>query len=189
MDEVDRRIISELQLDGRAALEDLAKKTSYTSMGVRKRLLRLIKQNAIKISALINPLYFGLFPAIVLLEVESAEAMQDLLERFRSCPRVVQIFKTLGGYNLVAVVVAEDQNTLESISIEKCSIRSGAGIRRSEFYPVSDIYFSPYLLIREYLADKKRSNAPCGVDCKSCARYIGEKCVGCPATTDYKGSL
>ncbi|MEM1586738.1 MAG: AsnC family transcriptional regulator [Candidatus Bathyarchaeia archaeon] len=189
MDEVDRRIISELQLDGRAALEDLAKKTGYTSMGVRKRLIRLIKQNAIKISALINPLYFGLFPAIVLLEVESAEAMQDLLERFRSCPRVVQIFKTLGGYNLVAVVVAEDQNTLESISIEKCSIRSGAGIRRSEFYPVSDIYFSPFLLIREYLAGKERSNAPCGVDCKSCSRYIGEKCVGCPATTDYKGSL
>lgn len=110
--------------------------------GVRKRLQGLLERNAIKVSALINPFYFRLFPAIVLLEMESAEAMQNLLERFKDCPRVIQIFKTLGGYNLIAIVVAEDQNTLESISIEKCSIRSGAGIRRSEFYLVNYIFLT-----------------------------------------------
>ncbi|MBS7605626.1 hypothetical protein KEJ31_04920 [Candidatus Bathyarchaeota archaeon] len=83
----------------------------------------------------------------------------------------------------------KDWDALESISVEKCSLRSGAGIRRSEFYPVSDIYFSQYLLIREYLAGKRGAARPWGVNCKSCARYIGEKCVGCPATTDYEGSL
>ncbi|MEM1990682.1 MAG: AsnC family transcriptional regulator [Candidatus Bathyarchaeia archaeon] len=189
MDEVDRRIISGLQLNGRATLEELAENIGYTSMGVRKRLQRLLEQGAIKVSALLNPFYFRLFPAIVLLEMESAEAMQNLLDRFMDCPRVVQIFKTLGGYNLIAIVVAEDQNTLESISIEKCSIRSGAGVRRSEFYPVSDIYFSQFLPVREYLTSKKRSAAPCGVDCKPCTRYVGGKCVGCPSTVDYRGIL
>lgn len=189
MDDVDRKIIAELQLNGRATLDDLAKKTGYTSMGVRKRLQRLLEQNAIKVLALINPFYFRLFPAIVLLEMESAEAIQNLLDRFRDCPRVIQIFKTLGGYNLIAIVVAEDQNTLESISVEKCSIRSGAGIRRSEFYPVSDIYFSQFLLVREYLINRKKRDAPCGVDCKPCARYVSGKCVGCPATIYYKGPL
>ncbi|MBS7654831.1 AsnC family transcriptional regulator [Candidatus Bathyarchaeota archaeon] len=189
MDEVDRRIISGLQLNGRATLEELAENIGYTSMGVRKRLQRLLEQGAIKVSALLNPFYFRLFPAIVLLEMESAEAMQNLLDRFMDCPRVVQIFKTLGGYNLIAIVVAEDQNTLESISIEKCSIRSGAGVRRSEFYPVSNIYFSQFLPVREYLTSKKKGAAPCGVDCKPCARYVGGKCVGCPATVDYRGIL
>ncbi|MEM1996965.1 MAG: AsnC family transcriptional regulator [Candidatus Bathyarchaeia archaeon] len=189
MDEVDRKIISALQLNGRATLEKLAESTSYTSMGIRKRLQRLFKQNAIRVSALMNPFYFGLFPAIVLLEMESAEAMQNLLDRFRDCPRVVQIFKTLGGYNLVAIVIAEDQSTLESISVEKCSIRSGAGVRRSEFYPVSDIYFSQLLLVREHLASKNKSEAPCGVDCEPCARYVSGKCVGCPATIYYRGPL
>ncbi|MEM2342152.1 MAG: AsnC family transcriptional regulator [Candidatus Bathyarchaeia archaeon] len=189
MDEVDRRIISELQINGRVTLDELARSTGYTSMGVRKRLQRLFEQNAIKVSALMNPFYFGLFPAIVLLEVDSAEALQNLLERFKNCPRVIQIFRTLGGYNLIAIVLAEDQNTLESISIEKCSIRSGAGIRRSEFYPVSDIYFSRFLPVREYLASKKERIAPCGVNCKPCARYIDMKCVGCPATVDYRGPL
>ncbi|MCX8170388.1 MAG: AsnC family transcriptional regulator [Candidatus Bathyarchaeota archaeon] len=107
MDEVDKRIISELQLNGRATLDDLAEKTGYTSMGVRRRLQRLLEQNAIKVSALMNQFYFRLLPAIVLLEVESAEAMQNLLDRFRDCPRVIQIFKTLGGYNLIAILIAE----------------------------------------------------------------------------------
>jgi DNA-binding Lrp family transcriptional regulator len=63
---------------------------------------------------LLNPFSFKLFPAIVLMEMESAEAMQNLLERFKDCPRVVHIFKTIGGYNLIALVVAEDQIPLKA---------------------------------------------------------------------------
>ena len=189
MDEVDRKIISQLQLDGRTTLEELAKIVGYTSMGTKKRLQKLVNQNAIKVSALINPFIFKLLPAIVMLEMESAEAMQNLLERFKDCPRVVHIFKTIGGYNLIALVVAEDQDTLESISMEKCSLRSSAGIRRSEFYPIGDIHFSPFLPVRENLTHKERTVAPCKVDCGPCTRYETKKCVGCPATTHYTGTL
>ncbi|MEM3641397.1 MAG: AsnC family transcriptional regulator [Candidatus Bathyarchaeia archaeon] len=189
MDDVDRKIISRLQLDGRATLEELAKHAGFTSMGVKKRLQRLISQGAIQVSASLNPFFFKLFPAIVLLEMESAEAMQNLLERFKDCPRVVHIFKTIGGYNLIALVIAEDKDTLESISIEKCSLRSSAGIRRSEFYPIGDVYFSPFIPVREHLTHKESSIAPCNVDCKPCARYITRKCVGCPATIHYRGAL
>lgn len=115
--------------------------------------------------------------------------MQKLLERFKECPRVINVFKTIGGYNLIALVVAEDQDTLESISIEKCSLRSSAGIRRSEFYPIGEIYFTPFLLVREYLTHREKEEAPCNVDCKPCRRYLNNKCVGCPATKHYKGTL
>ncbi|MBS7638259.1 Lrp/AsnC family transcriptional regulator [Candidatus Bathyarchaeota archaeon] len=189
MDEIDRGIISELQEDGRKSLEELARKVGYTSMGVKKRLQRLIQKGAIRISASINPFLYKLFPAIVLLEMESGEAMKNLLERFKDCPRVIQIYKTIGGYNLIALVVAENLDTLESISIEKCSLRSGAGIRRSEFYPIGDIHFSPYLHIREYLTHKNMKIAPCNVDCKPCKRFEDGKCVGCPATIHYRGTL
>ncbi|MDH4292258.1 MAG: AsnC family transcriptional regulator, partial [Dehalococcoidia bacterium] len=160
MDEVDRKIISQLQIDGRTTLGDIAKNVGYTSMGVRKRLQKLVDQNAIKVSALLNPAFFKLFPAIVMLEMESAKAMQNLIDRFKNCPRVVYIFRTIGGYNLIALVVAEDQTTLESISVEKCSLRSGGGIRRSEFYPISDMYFSPFLPVREHLTHKEKTAAP-----------------------------
>jgi DNA-binding Lrp family transcriptional regulator len=48
--------------------------------------------------------------------MESAEAMREILHRFKECPRVVHIFSTLGGYNLVALIIAENLGTLESIS-------------------------------------------------------------------------
>jgi len=189
LDDVDRKIISQLQIDGRATLEDIAKDVGFTSMGVKKRLQKLIQQGAIKVSATINPFFFKLFPAVVLLEMESAEAMQKLLERFKDCPRVIHIFKTLGGYNLIALVVAENPDTLESISIEKCSLRSGASIRRSEFYPIGEIHFSPFLPVRENLTHKEKETAPCNVDCRPCARYVNGKCVGCPTTIHYRGTL
>ena len=158
-------------------------------MGAKKRLEKLLKNGTIKVSALINPNALKLHPAIVMLEMESAEAMQDLLKRFEECPRVIQIFKTIGGYNLIALAVAETRETLESISMEKCSLRCSKGIRRSEFYPISDVYFSPFLQIREEFAHKEKKVAPCNVDCDTCKRYENQKCVGCPTTSQYKGSL
>ncbi|MGC8939539.1 MAG: Lrp/AsnC family transcriptional regulator [Candidatus Bathyarchaeia archaeon] len=189
MDDADRKIISKLQLDGRATLKEIAQQVGFTGMGVKKRLQKLISRGAIQVSASINPFSFKLFPAIVLMEMESAEAMQNLLERFKDCPRVVHIFKTIGGYNLIALVIAEDQDTLESISFEKCSLRSSAGIRRSEFYTIGEIHFSPFLPVREYLTHKDRDTAPCNVDCRPCTRYVNGKCVGCPTTNHYRGTL
>ena len=189
MDAIDKKIIEQLQADGRTTLQDLAKVVGFTSMGTKKRLEKLIRKNIIKVTALINPNVLKLHPAIVMLEMESAEAMQDLLNRFEACPRVIQIFKTVGGYNLIALVVAETQETLESISMEKCSLRCSKGIRRSEFYPISDTYCSPFLQIRENLAHKEKKVTPCNVECDPCNRYETQKCVGCPTTSNYKGSL
>ena len=189
LDEIDKKIIAQLQINGKTTLQELAKIIGYTSMGTKKRLEKLEKNNIIKISALINADALGLHPAVVMLEMENAEAMQKLLDRFEDCPRVIQIFKTMGGFNLIALVLAENRETLESISMEKCSIRSGPGIRRSEFYPISDTYFSPYLQIRENLAHREMTVTPCSVECDPCIRYKLQKCVGCPASANYKSKL
>jgi DNA-binding Lrp family transcriptional regulator len=189
LDEIDKKIIKQLQADGRTTLNELAKIIGFTSMGTKKRLERLLEKDVIKVSALLNPSALKLHPAIIMLEMENAEAIQELLDRFEQCPRVVQIFKTVGGYNLIALVIAETQDTLESISMEKCSLRCSKGIRRSEFYPVSETFFSPFLPIREGLAHKERDVSPCNVDCPPCNRYETKKCVGCPTTCHYKGTL
>jgi DNA-binding Lrp family transcriptional regulator len=167
LDEIDRKIIAQLQENGRPPREELSKIIGY----------------------LLNPAALKLTPAIVMLEMESAQAMQNLITRFQDCPPVIHIFKTIGGYNLIALVVAENQDTLESISMEKCSLRSSPGIRRSEFYPISDTYFAPFLQIRENLTHKDKTVTPCNVDCNPCARYEECKCVGCPASKKYKGTL
>jgi DNA-binding Lrp family transcriptional regulator len=189
LDDIDRKIISQLQLDGRTTLEELGKITGLSNMGAKKRVAKLFEKEILKISALVNIGELNLQAAVVLIEIESSEAMQRLLDRFKNCPRVVHIFTTLGGFNIIAVVIAEDRDTLESISVEKCSLRSSEGIRRSEFYPIGNIYYSQFLPVREYLARKEMTHTPCNVDCITCNRYKTEKCVGCPATTCYRGIL
>lgn len=158
-------------------------------MGAKKRVANLLKKNILQVSALVNINELNLHAAVVLIEIEGARALQKLLERFKECPRVVHIFTALGGYNVIALVVAENQSTLESISVEKCSLRSSEGIRRSEFYPIGNIHYSPFLPVRKHLARKGKKITPCNVDCRPCDRYKSEKCVGCPATTHYKGTL
>lgn len=189
LDDVDRKIISQLQQDGRTTFQELARFVGFSSMGVKKRVNRLLEKGILKVSALLNVKQLDLQAAVVLIEIESSEALERLLNRFKDCPRIVNIFTTLGGYNLIALVIAEDQDTLESISMEKCSLRSSEGIRRSEFYPIGNIHYSPFLPIREHLTHKERTTTPCNVDCRPCNRYKAQKCVGCPATTYYRGTL
>ena len=189
MDDIDRKLISELQIYGRTTFSKLGKLVGYSSMGVKKRLKKMLDLNAIKITTLMNVNEFDLSAAVVLLEMENAEAMENLLERFKNCPRVVNVFTTLGGYNLIAVIVAEDADTLESISIEKCSLRSSKGIRRSELYPISRIKYEPFLAVREHLTHKDRVLSPCGVDCRPCQQFKENKCVGCPTARYYRGAL
>jgi Lrp/AsnC family transcriptional regulator for asnA, asnC and gidA len=186
MDEIDRKIVACLQQDGRASLGELAKSTGYTSMGVRRRLQKLLEKGTIKIFASLNPTQLSLLPAMVMLEMESAQAMNSLIERFKDCPRVVNIFKTIGGYNLIALVVAENRDMLECIAMEKCSLRSSPGIRRSEFYPISDVYYSPFLQVRENITDKDKMVKSCGVSCDLCVRYAAKKCPGCPSERNYR---
>jgi DNA-binding Lrp family transcriptional regulator len=189
LDEVDRKIISRLQQDGRTTFQELAKTVGFSSMGVKKRIDRLLERGIIRISSLLNIKELDLQAAVVLIEIETSEALERLLQRFKDCPRVVNIFTTLGGYNLIALVVAENQDTLESISVEKCSLRSGEGIRRSEFYPIGNIHYSSFLPVRENLTHQELATTPCDVDCRPCSRYKTKKCVGCPATIFYRGTL
>lgn len=181
--------MSKLRLNGRISLTELGKHVGYSSMGVKKRLDKLVNGEVFRVSGELNVKKLSLYTAIVFLEMGGSESMNKLLKRFKNCPRVVYIFTTIGGYNLIAIVVAENQSTLESISMEKCSLRSAEGVRRSEFYPIGKIYYEPFLPIRQELTHRNLSSPPCGVDCRPCDSFRSNRCVGCPSTVHYRGKL
>ncbi len=187
MDKKDRKIISILQKNGKATLTEIAEEIGMSAMGVKKRLNKL-ERGEIKLTALLNVEKLKIITAIIAAEVESAEALEKLLKRFESCPRIIKFFVTTGSYNLFALIFTEDYHTLESISLEKCSLRSQPGIRRFEIYPIQEIHYDSYLDIK-VVPDKNREIAPCGVFCGDCKRYEANKCLGCPATKFYMGKL
>jgi DNA-binding Lrp family transcriptional regulator len=189
LDDVSHEILSELQKDGRKTFEELGKKVGYTGMAVKKRIRNLMNHDIIRVSALLNIEKMGIYAAVTMLELESTEALDHLLDRFRNCPRVVNMFTTLGSYNTIILSIAEDLDTLQSVSLEKCSLRSNEGIRRSDFYPIGSVHYSSHLAVREYLAHRDKDIAPCRSNCRTCQRYQTRKCVGCPATRWYRGKL
>jgi len=189
LDRVDWKVLNELKLDGRKTFKELGEAIGFTGLGAKKRVEKLLEQEAIRIAPLFNIEKLSMFLAMILLEVESGEAMRKMIDRYRECPRVINFFTTMGGYNLIALVLAEDQGTLESESLGKCSLRSGEEIRRSEFYPIGKVYHSPYLPLRVYTPSGMDDITPCGVDCKGCSPFRNQKCVGCPTMSYYRGPL
>lgn len=186
MDGVDRRLIALLRRDGRASYKRLGDEVGFTIMGAKRRVEKLLQRGLIEVTALENIRELGYQAALIMLEVENQDRLTEILKRFESCPRVVNVFTLLSGYNLAALVVAEDRDTLESEAWERCSLRSQAGVRRSEFYPIGEIYYSPFLPVREELVRGDASTAPCGVNCGECERYDANRCRGCPATKYYR---
>ena len=189
MDKIDWKLIKQLRSDGRKTYKELGDAIGFTSLGAKKRIEKLLKKNIIHISALVNTDAIDLRLALILLEIESAETMRKIIDRYSKCPRVINFFTTMGGYNLIALVMAEDQATLESESMEKCALRSGEGIRRSEFYLIGRVHHYPFLPLKADALKEKGDITPCGVQCKDCPSFQDEKCVGCPTLSYYRGPL
>ena len=189
MDAVDWTLIRQLQADGRTSYKALGDAVGFSGLGAKKRVEKLLARNVIHPTVLVNTDALDVCLAVILLEMDSADAMRMTIERYRNCPRVLNFFTTLGGYNLIALVMAEDQGTLESESMEQCALRSGAGIRRSEFYPIRSVHYSPLLPLRVASFGVKSDVAPCGVECHGCPSFQTQKCVGCPAVRFYRGPL
>ena len=189
IDEKDRIIIAKLQKNGRIPIAEISKEIGLSSMGAKKRIDRIISERIAKVKALVNVEKLDIKLAMIAMELETGYALRELIKKFENCPRVIRFFVTVGAYNLFALVWAEDYHTLESISLESCSLRAQKGVRRFEFYPIIEVHYEPFLDLK-VVAKKKFEKPPCGVDCKTCIRYNKKKkCLGCPATPFYRGKL
>ena len=189
MDAIDWKLIMRLQSDGRTTFKDLGEAIGFTSLGAKKRVDKLLNKDIIDISALVNTDKLDLRLALILLEIENAETMRNIIDRYSKCPRVINFFTAMGGYNLIALMMAEDQATLESECVEKCALRCGEGVRRSEIYLIGSVHHYPFLPLKAYSLRQNAEVAPCGVECDSCQSFKEEKCVGCPALSYYRGPL
>ena len=189
LDDIDWKLIMHLQSNGRKTFKELGEMIGFTSLGAKKRVDKLLEKGIIHISALVNTDALDLRLALILLEIENAETMRKIMDRYSKCPRVINFFTTMGGYNLIALVMAEDQATLESECMEKCALRSGEGIRRSEVYLIGRVHHYPFLPLKADALRAKDDTAPCGVQCSGCPSFQHQKCVGCPALSYYRGPL
>jgi DNA-binding Lrp family transcriptional regulator len=186
MDEVDKKIISLLQEDGRASLSSMGNELGMSHVAISNRLENLCEK-LVKVLVGLNAEHLGFRIAIVNAEVESSKRLRELVKLFSECPRIVFLTTTTGAYNLMTIMIAEDADTLNAI-IEVCSARAQKGIRRSEA-TIGEAPIVPKYLPIKIVPNKEMKIAPCGITCGKCLRYKNQKCLGCPATKYYRGPL
>ena len=172
IDEIDVQIIKELQEDGRITLVDLARKVGLTHPTVRERILKLLRDNYMKIQANINYKQLGLLMALVCIELENASDAITLMSCLEKCARIPIVAVTAGTYNMFAIVIAEDPDTLHSV-IEMC-IRSRRGVKRMNISYVR-LLKPEFLPIRIIDSGKHE----CKTECEDCEFLKKEICRGC----------
>ncbi len=120
-DRIDMEIIRALQKNGRESYKNIAKKLDVSDGTVRLRVEKMIKNNYLKISASINPLFFeNCIVAQVGLNLEK-RADKEIMERISRFKGVQSVNNVTGRYDLVVEVFVNSRNELRQFLVEDLS--------------------------------------------------------------------
>jgi len=137
IDELDRRLIQELQKNGRQGYVNLAKMLGVAEGTVRKRVKNLRSRNIVKIAAMPNPRALGYnFLSFMGLQVRMAE-LTKVAEELVQRPNVCYLAFVTGKYDLMAIIITQSPEELPRFLLEEIS--SLPGILRTETFINLDV--------------------------------------------------
>ncbi len=112
LDELDRAIVAQLQVDGRRPYRAIARSLGVAEGTVRARASRLLDEGILRILALANPFRLGYaVQASVLIRVTPA-AHEEAAETLASWPEVMYLSSCAGSADLYVHVVCRDHDDL-----------------------------------------------------------------------------
>lgn len=129
VDDLDRRIIAELQADGRRPYTQIAGVVGLSEAAVRQRVQRMVDSGVVQIVAVADPRLLGFGrQAMIGLRVEGDTG--EVADRLAAMPEVEYVVITAGSIDILAEVVVEDDERLIELLNDK--IRKLAGVREIE---------------------------------------------------------
>jgi DNA-binding Lrp family transcriptional regulator/CheY-like chemotaxis protein len=137
LDEIDWQIISQLSHDGRMKFTDVAEKITtkdnqgFSHVGVSRRLVKLIENEYIQVQANINLNRFDFVVGVLLIELDVKEDIDEFLQKYKNCPRIIMSARTTGKYNVFFIVIGEDLHSFQDY-LNKNSPKVHPGVRSSE---------------------------------------------------------
>jgi DNA-binding Lrp family transcriptional regulator len=120
LDETDRRILAELQRDGRTSMSALAQAVHISRANAYARVNRLIDAGVISgFGARVDPVKAGWHSsAYVTLSIEQS-SWQLVRERLLEIPEVEHIALVGGDYDVILLVRAHDNSELRRVVLER----------------------------------------------------------------------
>jgi DNA-binding Lrp family transcriptional regulator len=120
LDETDRRILAELQRDGRASMSALAEAVHISRANAYARVNRLVDSGVISgFGARVDPVKAGWHSsAFVTLSIEQS-SWQLVRDRLLEIPEVEHIALVGGDYDVILLVRAHDNGELRRVVLER----------------------------------------------------------------------
>ena len=137
LDEVDRRILYELQRNGKISASELAERTGTSTSPCWRRVRHLEEAGVIqRYVAVVDPLKIGLPVTIfvhVTLEKQSQEALVQFEEAIRRCQEVMECYLMTGDADYLLRVMVPDLAIYESFLMQNLVVVPGVANIRSSF--------------------------------------------------------
>lgn len=134
LDDVDRGIIAELQVNGRESYKSIARKLGVSDGTVRLRTERMIRMGYLRISASVNPLFFeNTVTCLVCLNLER-RADRALMSQVAALPGVQSVINATGRFDLVVEVSVSSRKALRSFLVDELSNVGGVVASESFVY-------------------------------------------------------
>jgi len=111
LDDLDRRLIDELQRDGRASYADLAELVGLSPAATRMRVQRLLDAGVVEVVGVTNPMALG-YPVMAALGVRVDRNVRDVADRIADIEGVIYVVFTSGSFDLLVEVLCADSSRL-----------------------------------------------------------------------------
>jgi len=131
LDDVSRRIIEQLQQDGRRSYASIGKEVGLSEAAVRQRVQKLIDGGVMQIVAVTDPMQLG-FQRQAMIGICVTGDVNKVAEELAAMAEVDYVVLTAGSFDLMTeVVCTSDHELLELISRR---IRMIEGVRSTETF-------------------------------------------------------
>lgn len=132
LDELDDKLISLLQANGRASNIELAKQVGVSEGTIRRRFRNLIKDEVIRVVAIPDPAKLGRgTTAVIALQVEPSE-VDPVAQKLAEIPEVQYVSVTTGAFDIFLWVALGSPEELSSFL--RLQVGGISGVRRTETF-------------------------------------------------------
>ncbi len=131
LDDVSKRIIEQLQEDGRRAYATIGRAVGLSEAAVRQRVQRLTDSGVIQIVAVTDPLQVG-FTRQAMIGVRCEGDLEGVAEALGNLTEVDYLVITAGSFDILLEVVCEDDDHL--LNLLTSQIRRTPGVVSTETF-------------------------------------------------------
>lgn len=122
LDQVAKRIIALLQVDGRMSYAAIGKEVGLSEAAVRQRVQKLTDSGVINIVAVTDPMQLG-FAREAMIGVRGRGPLEPLAEALAEIPEVDYVIITAGSFDIILELVCETDAHLLQVLSEKIRAR------------------------------------------------------------------